>query len=105
VVVANDEGAGLIQRRTRAGRSHKRVAVAVTADPGAETHHGRQLVRVDRHAVHVPPGLGKLLIEIGQRLDQRFEVVVESADDLVANRWLVATHLVALPDAGDLRLD
>src|SRR4029434_11338151 len=53
-------------------------------------------------SVLVPKCRGNLVDQDAQDLDDRVRVVVESHLDLVAQRWFSATHLVGLPQRGDL---
>ncbi len=84
-------------------RRHKRIAVAVAANPRAKAEHLRQCQRLNLQPVRRTQRLGDLAIKAGQRLKNRDVIVVQPHLDLVVNAGPPRAHLVGLPQAGDLR--
>ena len=93
------------QRFAGGFRRDEWVAVAVSADPGAEADQLGHLGEDRFHPIFRGQGRGDLRVEDGQRVEDGRLVVVERHANLVAHGGTQVAHVVGLPQRGDLSDD
>src|ERR1700682_2723978 len=101
-VVVDDSMSGHANCVLRATRCDRRIAVAITPNPGAKNQQLRKLPFRRLQAEHVPERLFKLVIKTGQSVEEHHGEEVQTHVDLISNRGLVKTDFIGLPKGGDL---
>jgi hypothetical protein len=94
-------------RQLRGLRLDEGVAVAVAADPGAETDEARH-PDAARRPIDPPHRPLQIAVDLGDRHEQGLPKEVETLAHLVGDLGLVQAHVVGLPqdlDLGDDRLE
>ena len=101
-VVCEEQAVGHGERGARGAGRDEGIAVAVSADPGAEGDERGQLGEVGLDAVLGGEGGGHLGVEDGKRGEDGGLVVVERHAYLVAHGGAGHADVVGLPEGGDL---